>query len=83
MKFSYIRILTTLLVITFVSGCVTKRSSKKETGWLKTKVHDMNARYNGLFNAKELYKASVTQLNDAHEDNYNQIISIYELGTIE
>ncbi len=41
----------------------------------------MNARYNGLFNAKELYKASVGQLNDVHQDNYNQIITIYELGS--
>jgi len=80
MKLQIARCSVLILITTLLCGCVTTKRSKKETGWLKTKVHDMNARYNGLFNAKELYKASVTQLNEAHEDNYNQIISIYELG---
>jgi len=80
MKLQIIRCSVLILITTLLCGCVTTKRNKKETGWLKTKVHDMNARYNGLFNAKELYKASVTQLNEVHEDNYNQIISIYELG---
>jgi len=66
-----------------MSGCITTKSSKKETGFIKRKMHDMNARYNGIFNARELYKASVKQLNDLHEDNYNDIITIYPLGTEE
>ena len=69
------------MLASLISGCVTTKSTKKETGWLKTKIHDMNARYNGVFNARELYKASIVQLNAVHTDNYNQIISIYELGT--
>lgn len=83
MKLQIVRYSVLLLITTLLWGCVTTKRSKKEAGWLKTKVHDMNARYNGLFNAKELYKASITQLNGVHEDNYNQIISIYELGSEE
>jgi len=66
-----------------LSACVTTKSSKKEAGWLKKKVHDMNARYNGIFNAKELYKASVTQLEGVHEDNFNQVLDIYPYGSKE
>ena len=76
MKFGPINI---LLVLGFVliSSCVTTKKSKSETGWLKTKMHDMNARYNGYFNAKEIYKASLAQLTLSHEDNYNHILNIY------
>lgn len=44
-------------------------------------MHDMNARYNGIFNAKELYKASVSQLEGVHEDNFNQVLDIYPYGS--
>lgn len=75
--FSYI-FLTLILLLT---SCVTTKKSKKEVGWLKKQMHDMNARYNGYFNAKELYKASVVQLSDQHEDNYNKVLEIFPLGS--
>ncbi len=82
---SFRNALISLLVIILLisSGCVTTKRSKEETGWLRTKIHDMNARYNGYFNAKELYKASVRQLEETHQDNYNQILDIYPYGTEE
>ncbi len=43
----------------------------------------MNARYNGIFNARELYKASISQLTEIHEDDYNQVLQIYPYGTLE
>lgn len=66
-----------------VSACVTTKKSKEEPGWLGRKMHDMNARYNGYFNAKELYSSSVDQLVTLHEDNYNQVLTIYPYGEEE
>ena len=64
-------------------SCVTTRKSKDEVGWIGTKWHDMNARYNGYFNAKELYRASSVEVKDSHVDNYNQILSVYQWGEPE
>ena len=64
-------------------SCVTTRKSKDEVGWIGTKWHDMNARYNGYFNAKELYRASSAEVMDSHIDNYNQILSVYQWGEPE
>ena len=64
-------------------SCVTTRKKKDEVGWMGKKWHDMNARYNGYFNAKELYKASSEQIFDAYEDNYAQVLDIYQYGEPE
>ncbi|MFT4565170.1 MAG: tetratricopeptide (TPR) repeat protein [Saprospiraceae bacterium] len=64
-------------------SCVTTRKSKSEVGWIGKKWHDMNARYNGYFNAKELYRASSSEIQDSHVDNYNQILSVYQWGEPE
>ncbi len=60
------------------SSCVTKRKSKQEVGFVGKKYHDMTARYNGYFNAKELYKKSVSIIQEQHQDNFSQILPIYE-----
>jgi len=78
-RLSYLLIASIALIS--LSACVTTKKSKSETGWLKKQIHDVNARYNGYFNAKELYKISVDQLVDGHEDNYNRILEIYPYGT--
>lgn len=64
-------------------SCVTTRKSKKEVGWVGKKWHDMNARYNGFFNAKELYRASSAEIMATHVDNYNQLLDIYQWGAPE
>ena len=81
MKSTLLRCTVIFSLLLMLSACVTTKSSKKEAGWLKTKMHDMNARYNGIFNAKELYKASITQLEGVHEDNFNQVLDIYPYGS--
>ena len=81
MKSTLLKCAVIIPLLAMLPACVTTKSSKKEAGWLKTKMHDMNARYNGIFNAKELYKESITQLEGAHEDNFNQVLDIYPYGT--
>jgi len=72
-----------LTAILLLSGCVTTKKSKQDTGWIGKRWHDMNARYNGLFNAKELIKESTKQLEASHEDNYAQVLDIEIWGEAE
>lgn len=39
--------------------------------------HNVNAKYNGYFNANELLEASIDKLHNAYSENYNQILPIY------
>lgn len=45
--------------------------------------HNVTAKYNGWFNANELVEASVATLEAQHEDNYNEILPIYEYAAVE
>ncbi len=43
----------------------------------------MTARYNGYFNAKELYKASLQSLEEGYRDNYGQLLPVYRFSAME
>ncbi len=45
--------------------------------------HNVTAKYNGWFNANELVEASVATLEEQHEDNYNEILPIYEYAAVD
>ena len=45
--------------------------------------HNVTAKYNGWFNANELVEASVVTLEDQHEDNFNEILPIYEYAAVD
>ena len=42
--------------------------------------HNLTAHYNAYFNGNEAVKNGVMTLEQAHKDNYTQIISIFPLG---
>jgi tetratricopeptide (TPR) repeat protein len=42
--------------------------------------HSVNAKYNGYFNARESYREGVRRLSAAHNDNYEQVLSIFRYG---
>ncbi|MFK7934997.1 MAG: tetratricopeptide repeat protein [Saprospiraceae bacterium] len=65
-------LLTALLVI----GCTTQKS-KSDLSPLAKLYHNTTARYNGYFNANELYIASKDQLNTQYQENYNKILPIF------
>jgi len=60
-----------LLAIIF-SGC----SAEKE-GWAARNWHNMLAKYNGYFLAREKMKEVDMGIKTSHKDNYNRIIPIY------
>jgi hypothetical protein len=42
--------------------------------------HNVNAKYNGYFNAKEEYKKGITKVETAHKDDYRKLLPLFILG---
>lgn len=64
-----------LIAVSQVSYAQTKQS------WLKKNWHNMNARYNGLFHAKEKVKSTVKSLSESHVDDFTKVIDVFPWGT--
>ena len=64
-----------LTLIVTVVGCAGFRDSR-----LGKMYNDLTARYNGYFNAKELVKASALAIENAHVDDYSQILKVHRWG---
>ena len=71
------------LLILFVSSCVTQKSKSDEPGKLNQFYHNMNAEFNGYFNADVIMTESYAALNNQYQDNYNNILPIYEYTEAE
>ena len=69
--------LLVFIVILFAQwGCSTQKNS-----FVNRTYHTINAKYNGFFNARESYRDGVKRLGELHNDNYEQILSIFRYGT--
>ncbi len=73
-KVSSLIILLSVVVIQF--GCSTQKNSFVNRTW-----HNVNAKYNGYWNARESYNDGVKRLDGLHSDNYEEILSIFRYGT--
>ena len=65
-----------------LSACATKKK-KGETSWLGKIYHNTTAKFNGYYNADVILKESLVQLDDQHQDNYNQILDLYTYSAVE
>jgi tetratricopeptide (TPR) repeat protein len=65
-----------LITILFAGGC----SSKKDTV-VSVGMQNLTARYNILYNAKELINESEKNIETAHIDDYEQLLSVYKEPT--
>jgi len=69
-----------LLVFTFILfiqwGCSTQKNS-----FVNRAFHTINAKYNGFFNARESYREGLKRLDELHNDNYEEILSVFRYGT--
>ena len=68
-SYKYINILFALL---FCFGCSTQKDAA-----INRLYHQLNTKYNGLFYAKEYLKRGVNKLNESHQDNYSEIITVF------
>ena len=66
-----------LLFFLIVSSCSTKKKTL-----MHRKYHNITARYNGYFNAKESLKYGILKLEKAHKDDYSNILPVYKHGNI-
>ncbi len=74
-----IRILPLLgpaIFLFLLQGCSTQKDS-----FINRAFHQINAKYNGYFNAKEIYNESLKTLSEAHVDNYEDVLSVFRYGT--
>ncbi|MEO1436680.1 MAG: tetratricopeptide repeat protein [Bacteroidota bacterium] len=65
------------IILSACSNQPTKKSQANVKG-LKKAFHDLNARFNGYFNANVIVKESFANLSDQYQDNYNQILNLYQ-----
>ncbi len=71
-----------LTAICVLSACSTTKK-KDEIKGISKLYQNTTARFNGFFNAEELMTASVLALEDMHEDNYNQVLDVYEYVDVD
>ena len=65
-----------LLAFFFLGSCKTTKNK-----FFNKAYHKTTTRYNWYFNAKESYKSGVNRLETQHKDDFNELLSIYPLGT--
>lgn len=58
-------------------ACLVFACSTKKTGWAHRSYHNMTSRYNGYFNAKEIIKFSLINLEKSHVENFDNLLPIY------
>jgi len=69
-------LLLILAIIIFFAGCSTQKNR-----FINRAYHIINAKYNGYFNARESYREGLKYLEEAHQDNYEQILDIFKYGS--
>lgn len=70
------QLLLLFLAFQMLFACTT-RKKRGDQGLLKKAWHNMNAEYNGYFNANEIMEETVLLLAEQHEDNYNQRLDMF------
>ncbi len=71
-----------LLVALLTLGCVTTKKKNADAGWLKKNYHNLTSKYNYWFNADELLRLTMADLEAQHKDNYNQLLEIYPYAAV-
>jgi tetratricopeptide (TPR) repeat protein len=62
-------------IFLFLASC----STQKNTFTNRT-YHSITTKYNGFFNARESYRTGLKRLSERHEDNYENVLSIFRYG---
>lgn len=72
-----IKILGISSILLMLAACTTQKR-KGDLSMMGKLWHNTTAHYNGYFNADELMTASFQTLADQYQDNYNQMLPMYE-----
>ena len=71
-----------ILALVLLSGCVTEKSYNEQSK-VGQFYHNLTSRYNGWFNANELVMLSIERLEDQYQDNYNELLPVYEYSAVD
>ena len=74
---------TTLLVGALAACLLVVACSQEKDAFLNRTFHRLTARDNGWFNANEKLKEVVQSIEDAHQDNFDEVLPLFVYGTEE
>ncbi|MEM8908566.1 MAG: tetratricopeptide repeat protein, partial [Bacteroidota bacterium] len=66
-----------LASLLLLPNCAVKKK-KNDQGPISKLYHNVTAEFNGYFNANVLINESIKNLEEQHQDNYSQILSVYK-----
>ncbi len=69
------------IAIPFLIGLITWSCSTQKNTFMNRNYHSITTKYNGYFNARESYRNALKRLDDLHEDNYEDVLSIFRYGS--
>jgi len=72
-----------LVSLLLFAGCVAQKKKDAELKGLAKLYHNTTARFNGYFNATELYQASLEELTAQHRDDYTDLLPVYSYVDVE
>ncbi|TVQ13150.1 MAG: hypothetical protein EA361_10065 [Bacteroidetes bacterium] len=67
------------IVILIIGGAC---STQKNT-FVNRNYHSITTKYNGYFNARESYRDGLYRLDQMHEDNYEDVLSVFRYGSTQ
>jgi len=73
-----INILFALIFSLLFIGCATQKDAEADLKGLKKALKNVNARFNGLHNSKELLKENQLATQASRRDNYNKVLALYD-----
>ncbi|MEM1214576.1 MAG: tetratricopeptide repeat protein [Bacteroidota bacterium] len=71
-----IKLFLCIVVLAMVAGCTTQKKRSDQSALSKA-WHNMNAHYNGYFNAREIVDFAMIELAEQHQDNYLELLEVY------
>ena len=75
--------LLALFLLTLVVISCTSQKRRDEQGLIAKAWHNMNAHFNGYFNANEILEESFLTLEEQHIDNYNRRLALFPFMAVE
>ncbi len=72
-----------LITLVFLGQACSVQKSRNDVSKTGLFYHNLTAKYNGYFNAKELLDLSEDALVEQYRDNYTRILELYEYNGVE
>ncbi len=75
-KLLHPRIAVYIVLLIIGGACSTQKNT-----FVNRNYHSITTKYNGYFNARESYRDGLYRLDQMHEDNYEDVLSVFRYGS--